>query len=200
MNRFCHYQLRTTDIAAARAFYGTFVDHPLDIVALPEPARAAGAPAHWLGHIGVDDVAATAEAFVARGAVRLGPQRADLAVLRDPGGAVIALAPPRPCPVPMWARAQRHERRARRPIYVELLGWVPDGPDATIVDVAGRPEVHTHWCFFFVVDDFDTALGAARAAGAKVLGLTPLPDGRPVAVCDDPQGAAFGLMGGLPTS
>jgi hypothetical protein len=67
-----------------------------DIVSLPESAVARGARAHWLGHLGVEDVERAAWAFVDRDATRLGPTRptdgGDVAIVRDPGGAVVALA------------------------------------------------------------------------------------------------------------
>src|SRR5215471_3099918 len=98
MARFCRFQLRTTDVAAARAFYAAVLGNGgADIVPLPDEARARGARPHWLGHLGVDDVKTAAGAFVERGATRLGPTRpgaggGEVAILRDPGGAVVALA------------------------------------------------------------------------------------------------------------
>src|SRR5689334_14195798 len=94
--RFCRHELRTTDVAAARRFYASILgDTIADIVALPGQARARGARPHWLGQIGVDDLGRTVDAFVERGATRLGPTRvtADhaLAIVRDPGGAVVGL-------------------------------------------------------------------------------------------------------------
>ncbi len=76
MTHFSRFTLRTTDVTAARAFSASILgDGSLDIVPLPAEAAARGAPAHWLGHLGVDDVEGMAHAFVARGATRLGPSR-----------------------------------------------------------------------------------------------------------------------------
>jgi len=73
--RFCRVQLRTTDVASARAFYAAVLGDGVatDIVPLPDEAAARGAPPHWLGHIGVDDVDASARAFVERRAARPRP-------------------------------------------------------------------------------------------------------------------------------
>jgi catechol 2,3-dioxygenase-like lactoylglutathione lyase family enzyme len=64
MNRFCHYELRTTDVEVARTFYSEllgagFWAEGVGIGALPGQAAARGAPPHWLGHIAVNDVVET---------------------------------------------------------------------------------------------------------------------------------------------
>jgi len=116
MQGFRRYELRTSDLVGARAFYAEvlgsqFWGPDVALIALPERAAARGAPPHWLGHIVVADATAThepaahpsvasveaaAQQLVARGAQQLGPlQRAtdgaELAVLRDPFGAVLGL-------------------------------------------------------------------------------------------------------------
>src|SRR5690242_20651799 len=84
--RFTAYELRTTQVDAARRFYAELLGQDdLRIAPLPERARAAGAPAHWLGHIGVDDPEAVEAQLVARGAEKRGP------ALRMPGGEMLAL-------------------------------------------------------------------------------------------------------------
>src|SRR5688500_17363561 len=96
--RIVRYRLRTTDAAGARSFYSALLgDSGHDIDELPAQARARGAVPHWLGLIGVEDAERTADAFVGRGAVRLGPtlvapRGGRVVTLRDPGGAVVALA------------------------------------------------------------------------------------------------------------
>src|SRR5689334_7631814 len=69
MNRFCAYELRTMDVERARAFYNaifgpSFFSGGIRIAPLPAAAIARGAAAHWLGHIGVDDVSATTDRFI----------------------------------------------------------------------------------------------------------------------------------------
>jgi len=67
----------------------------ISVATLPEPARARGAPAHWLGHVGVADVDATADRIVALGGEQLGPRR-DRAIRRTKG------LPPTPNGSPIW--------------------------------------------------------------------------------------------------
>jgi len=75
---FSRYDLRTTDQDAARAFYTDVVglDFPegkpdqssvLAVWPLHEQARARGAPAHWLGQLGVEDFEATVRRLVELG-------------------------------------------------------------------------------------------------------------------------------------
>src|SRR5678815_2212963 len=101
--RFCRYELRTKDVDGARAFYTDLLGRPfwadpIGIVPLPERAAARGAPSHWLGHLGVDEVEDTLQRFVAKGGEQLGPivtapdGNTKQATLRDPSGAVLALS------------------------------------------------------------------------------------------------------------
>jgi predicted enzyme related to lactoylglutathione lyase len=96
-NQFFRYELRTTDVPAARRFYADvfgpqFWGADLSASALPERAVALGAPPHWLGHIGVSDVAAAARRSMESGGQSLGPieeypDGSVCAVFRDPFGA-----------------------------------------------------------------------------------------------------------------
>jgi predicted enzyme related to lactoylglutathione lyase len=54
--------------------------------------------------------------------------------------------------------------------------------------------VHPHWLFNFGVPALEPAIEAVRAAGGSALDPITLPDGKRVTACDDPQGAAFGLL------
>src|SRR4051812_15951419 len=100
MARFFQYTLRTNDVAAAQAFYDKVLGpNELEIVQLHEVAVARGARPHWLGFLDVAEVDAAVAAFSARGATSLGPKwlnpkGLEAAVLRDPGGAVVALGKP----------------------------------------------------------------------------------------------------------
>ncbi len=225
MTRFCRIELRTTDVPAARLFYRALLgDEGAGIGSLPAEALARGARPHWLGHLGVADVDDVARAFVAQGATRLGPTRPTaaggaVALLRDPGGAVVALATPPPDPVRadvVWHSLNTTDLARATASYCALMGWqltgvVDLGPlghhhqfawsaggasVGAISDVAGRPGVHPHWLFHFRVAALDPALAAVRAAGGLVLDPIRLPNGARMAVCDDPQGAAFALQEG----
>lgn len=60
-------------------------------------------------------------------------------------------------------------------------------------DTAGRPGVHPHGTFHFRVSALDEAIARVRAGGGLTLDPIELPSGDRIAVCDDPQGAAFAL-------
>lgn len=64
-----------------------------------------------------------------------------------------------------------------------------------ILDIQGRPGRHPHWLFHMRVNDLERKIQIVRDAGGLVLGPFALPGGDRVAVCDDPQGAAFALRG-----
>lgn len=226
MHDFHRFTLRTTDIVAAKTFYESVLSTDgLEIVPLPPTARAKGAPSHWMGHIAVDDVASTLGALVERGALALGPifptqYGGSMAILKDPGGAVLGLSNPHPSgkrPDVCWHQLNTENAANACANYRDLFGWKlgdrvdlgkygvhqhfawnETGADAgTIVDVAELSGVHTHWLFYFQVPDFDAALKRVRDAGCVVIGPTTLDSGVRVVVCDDPQGAAFGLREGV---
>lgn len=222
MSEFCRFELRTTNVAAARAFYAAVLgEDGADIVPLPAEAAARGACPHWLGHIGVADVERAVAALVERGATRLGPTRAtadggSVAIVRDPGNAVVALTTPptRPargkvlwhglntsdlaraltscCEVFGWQLTERLDL-GRLGVHHQFA-WQPGGASVgSISDITGRPGIHPHWLFHFGVAALEPALAAVRAAGGLVLEPVVLPSGVRIAVCDDPQGAAFAL-------
>jgi predicted enzyme related to lactoylglutathione lyase len=224
--RIFHYALRTTDVEAARSFYAAVLGRSdLEIFQLHEQALARGARPHWLGFLDAGDVDAALSAFVARGAQQLGPkwERAGLeaAVVRDPGGAVVALAKPAPAsatdaPKPdiVWHQLNTTDVSRAKANYSELFGlcftepvelgalgtfhlfsWQAGGAIVgALSDIAGRPGVHPHWLFHFRVAALEPAVEAVRAGGGLVLPLVVLPNGDRVAVCDDPQGGAFALI------
>ncbi|MDP1828821.1 MAG: VOC family protein [Archangium sp.] len=222
MSPFFQVTLRTSDVAAARAFYASVLgDVVLDVVQLHEQAVARGARPHWLGFVEVGDVDLTAAAFVARGAAPLGPKWVnpaglEAAVLRDPGGAIVALGKP-PGPTTGsgvdWFLLNTNDVERARANYGELFGWAYKAPlelgalgvfhpfswgrEGPVVgsmsDLSGRPGVHPHWLFHFPVAGFDAAVEAVKRGGGVVAGPMTLPSGERIAVCDDPQGAAFAL-------
>ncbi len=216
--RFGRFVLRTTDVAAATAFYEKVLGGVGDGIAqLPEAAVARGAWPHWLGHVAMPDrdaVAATTERWLARGATRLGPPREDgVAILRDPGGASLALSVMNEPSRADVAWHQLNTADAPRAIasYSELFGWVKteralqgtvqqlafgEGEPNTIgiADIEGHPEIHPHWLFFFEVPDLDRAIAAAGTNGGIMISPTTSLDRVRVAVCEDAQRASFGLL------
>jgi hypothetical protein len=235
---FCWYELRTTDLNAARAFYADVAGwqssaqpglfhvgkHPVGgLLDLPERARALGAPAHWLGHIAVTDVDASAARLTALGAQVLGPvQQAAkggrVAVLRDPQGAVVALSSRGDVGSRegiAWHELHTTDHEKAWSTYADLFGWQATealdlGPGlghyqmfswasgdrnvGGMVSSARAPHIHTHWLFYLTVADLDASLAKARSLGGVVLnGPTQVRGGHRIAQLEDPQGAAFGL-------
>jgi len=78
----------------------------------------------------------------------------------------------------------------------DQFGWGADEPSGSITDIAGKPHIHPQWLFFFHAADLERAMFRARKANGAVIGPITLPDGRCLAICEDPQGAQFGLMSG----
>jgi predicted enzyme related to lactoylglutathione lyase len=118
--KFVWYELMTTDVKAAEAFYRHVVGWGARDAGMPEPytlllvgegdkasqvaglmklppeAAAAGAPPHWTGYVAVDDVDAGARHFnEAGGKTYVAPTDIPgigrFAILSDPQGAAIAL-------------------------------------------------------------------------------------------------------------
>ncbi len=198
MARFQRLELRTKDVAASRAFYAPIIGQAegISIVPLPAPAAARGAPSHWLGYLGVDDVAHASVAIVERGGAPLGPltTRPDgtsVAVVRDPGGAVVGLESVSNVSPPSLVVSQTLQTESLAQAvatYRDLFDW-----HDSIVDVAHLPEVHAHWLFQLRVPDLEQAMQYFRDARGLVLPPLSLPNGDRMVVCDDPQGAAIAL-------
>jgi predicted enzyme related to lactoylglutathione lyase len=133
---FCRYELRSTDVKAARAFYtalfgNRFWGAGIDVAPLPAAAAARGVPGYWLGHLAVEDVVPPMYRFLDAGATRLGAPPADghdsgSVVLRDPFGAIVALTnangAPNEARVAWHLHVSRDEERAFG-LYEGILGW-----------------------------------------------------------------------------
>jgi predicted enzyme related to lactoylglutathione lyase len=229
MTKFYRFELRTTDVEAARAFYARLFGFDRALVwPLHEQALARGARPHWLGHLGVANAQQAAADFVERGATQLGPTLAtrdggSAVVLRDPGGAVLALSTSplahRASDLPVaWHVLNTRDAGRATTNYGELFGWEarqsadlaplgafrefawrPGEPSVGVIaDIAGRPGVHPQWLFVFEVAALEPAVELTRAAGGLVLEPVVLPGGELLFVCDDPQGAAFALRARRP--
>jgi predicted enzyme related to lactoylglutathione lyase len=136
--RFERFELRTTNVPAARDFYervlgAAFWGPRMTASALPERALALGAKPHWAGHLGVDDPLAVAARVVERGGQQLGPTLHDAAgvpcvFLRDPFGAMLALGARRDDPAEhavTWHLLHTTDHEQALAFYVELFGWHP---------------------------------------------------------------------------
>jgi len=220
--RFTRFLLRTTHVESAREFYAAVLGGQGDgIVPLHEQALARGARPHWLGHVAVHElggVEAVAGRFIERGATRLGPGPgvADFVVLRDPGGALVGLADSMATSRAgvVWHQLNTLDVAAAGATYTTLFGWslgrevdlgalgrhreftfaAGEPTVGAISDITGRPAVHPHWLFFWAVPSLDRAVAETLARGGKALGPITLPNGARIAACDDPQGAAFGIV------
>src|SRR5260370_13877764 len=114
--RFTWYELMTTDVAAAKAFYAEVVGWGTQdastpelaytlfttgrasvsgLMDLPEEARKMGATPRWMGYVGVDDVDVTADRIKRLGgAVYVPPTSTNIrriSVVADPQTATLAL-------------------------------------------------------------------------------------------------------------
>jgi len=63
-----------------------------------------------------------------------------------------------------------------------------------VANTARWPGVHAHWLFYFPVADVEATAASVRALGGKAQDPIRLPDGSCFSGCEDPQGAAFGLV------
>lgn len=206
---------------AASEFYIALLGRAdLIIRELPISARSRGAPAHWLGYLSVAQLGGAMvvlQRWNDHGAMPIGARMGDGTVVRDPGGAMLALTDATTlvdAGVDLHVLLTPNASRAAQ-LYAELFGWVLTEPfelassgsfqqfawragepnAGAIGDIAGRPEIHPQWHYFFAVQSLDAALALVRERGGVVIGPTGLPDGRRIAACEDPQGAAFGLVG-----
>jgi predicted enzyme related to lactoylglutathione lyase len=170
-----------------------------------------------LGHVAVDDVPATVARAVAAGAQPLPAPQPGSALLRDRFGATVALSPPPEASgsteVKWHVLASRDQDEAFG-WYSQIFGWSEtgvmqlesavdcrtfawDNSDRSVgstTNAARLSGVHPHWLFHFVVDDIADSVELVRRRGGKVVGPSRTSRGDLVAACDDPQGAAFGLI------
>lgn len=184
-------------------------------------ARERGAPPHWLGHVAVPDVDVVVSQLTALGGEQLGPiiqtARGKVAALRDPQGAVFGVSTrgDGPSAAVVWHELHTTDEEAALQAYSMLFSWQAKdaltldrnvGPYLTfawddagksvggVVGTARAPQVHTHWLFYLAVHDLDRAVQKVRTLGGTVYhGPMVLPSGDKIALCEDVQGAVFGL-------
>ena len=173
---FVWYELMTTDAEGAKEFYtdvvgwGTtpFEGSPVPytmwtkgesaiggVMDLPDEARQAGAPPHWLAYVTVPDVDATAEKAKRMGGTVIHgpadiPEIGRFAILADPQGAVIAAfkgaqdmpgttADPEPGDV-AWHELATTDYESAADYYADLFGW--EKKDAMDMGDAGMYQLY----------------------------------------------------------
>jgi predicted enzyme related to lactoylglutathione lyase len=175
---FVWFDLNTSEPAAAVDFYTQLVgwgtqkwegggmpytmwangDTPLGgVLQLPEEAKSAGAPPHWIAYVAVPDVDATVGRVGELGGGVLHPPTdiptvGRFAVIADPQGAVIAVfAPAEPGPgrggPPQvgefsWHELATTDREAAFDFYHELFGW--EKQEAMDMGEAGIYQIYGH--------------------------------------------------------
>lgn len=158
IGRFVWYDLMTTDPDAAEAFYSKVIgwgtmqwDGPMPytmwtrapeaplggLMTLPEEAKAAGAPPHWLAYVSTPDCRATADKAVALGGKIIKeptdvPETGTFAVLADPQGVVFAIyesasGSPEDAPAEVkqfsWHELATTDWEAAFEFYAKLFEW-----------------------------------------------------------------------------
>lgn len=158
LGRFVWYDLMTPDQEGAKGFYEKVVgwgtmkwDGPMPytmwthapeaalggLMDLPEEAKAAGAPPHWIGYVSTPDCAATAAKAEQLGGKILKepteiPETGTFAVLADPQGVVFAVyqsatGMPEDAPAQLkqfsWHELATTDYEAAFDFYAELFEW-----------------------------------------------------------------------------
>ena len=250
---FCYAELATSDPAAAGEFYmklfgwnrndqdlgefGVYTQFDLGgkVVAaqfkLPEEQVANNVPPNWGQYVSVVDVDGTAaRAAELGGQTVMGPMDifdyGRMAVLADPGGAVICLWQPksnigvefRDDPGSMcWNELLTNDTGQASAFYGGLFGWeskamdMGDLGDYTTFHMGGGPPaggmmsiqaemgpIPPHWLVYFAVADCTASQEKAAGLGAQTLvPRTKIPGMGAFSVLQDPVGAVFGIFQSL---
>jgi uncharacterized protein len=185
------------------------------------PAQG-GAPSHWLGHIGVDDVdEAVSRAEAAGGSILAAPmdipEVGRMAVLRDPQGAVFSVFSSasedwNPAEgVFVWDELHTTDVDGAKAFYGEVVGWSANDQDMgegftyTIFESGGeqragcmtirQPDMPPNWLTYLGTDDVDAKCKRAEELGAqKMVDPMDIPGIGRFAALVDPTGAAFALF------
>jgi predicted enzyme related to lactoylglutathione lyase len=203
-----------TMIAAAGGMHGGF-----------GKAMEGAPPPHWLSHVRVVNVDETAaKAKSAGGTIAAGPFDMEdvgrMAIIADPQGAYIGIFQPESdAPdsqgVFVWDELGTTDVDGAQRFYEAVFPWKAQDMGAdfggyrifNVGDngVAGLmsldPPIPPHWQPYVGVNDPDATVAKAKELGASVL-VEPMdiPGVGRFAVLQDPQGAAFGVIRGDPSS
>ncbi len=190
---------------------------------LPEPAARAGAPSHWMAHVSTPDVDATTSKAIGLGAELIHREAiavGEFAIMKDPQGAVFAAfqpagdAPGHDGSAALgemsWHELATDDWEAAWDFYSALFDW--EKSDAMDMGEMGTYQIFARdghqvgamfdrppqtpmsaWLFYVLVPDVEAAAEKVKALGGQVTrGPMDVPGGR-VALCLDPQGAAFAV-------
>src|SRR6516164_6612564 len=233
--RIIWYALMTTDMKTAKLFYAnvvgwgardasapalgyslfTVADLPVaGLMKMPEDGQKTGAPPHWIGYVGVDDVDSVVDRIKQLGgAVHVPPTDVPgisrFSIVADPQMATLAL-------VKGLNAGQAHSAELGAPCRVgwhELLAadWEKAGAHAgafgtyqqfsvdgeTLGGMLTKPPAvpFPFWLYYFNVENVETAAQRVEAGGGQILyGPTVVPGGAWIVHCTDPQGAIFALL------
>ncbi len=198
------------------------------VMPLPEEARADGASPFWLPYVSTPDTNGTAEKVKQLGgSVLHGPMTVptvgDMAVLRDPQGAVFACYTPENAPENIdqppsvgrfsWNELATTDWEAALAFYSALFGWekkeAMDLGEMGLYQMYGNPGADTPlggmfnkppempvpaWVLYTMVDDVDRSAEAIKELGGQVVnGPMEVPGGDRIVQGIDPQGAMFAL-------
>lgn len=186
------------------------------------PADVSGRSPSWIGYVQVADAPAAIERARAAGAtVHQEPMAIEgvgtVATLADPQGAMLSMiqvVPPPPGTPPNlpagWHELHTTDREAALAFHLPLWGWdkgaaMDMGPagiyqmlahdGADFGAVVSMPGEAPHWLFYFEVDAIDPAVARVSEAGGTVtMGPHEVPTGQWIALCTDPDGAAFAMV------
>ena len=246
--RFIWVDLATPDLDAAKSFYSELLGWTMapvaaaeaggytiaqvrgvDVAALypqGEAQRSQRLPPHWLSYVAVESAAAASERARALGGKVLMPafdvlEAGSMALVRDRGGATLALWQPRRSDAESlagipgtlaWSELITRDVDGGGSFYSSLFGWQPrvssvGGAAYVVFTLAERPvaglmpppksliDLPPSWLVYFDVDGCDRAAERARALGGTVLSRpTDLPSVGHFAVLRDPHGAIFAVI------
>ncbi|HSE80701.1 MAG TPA: VOC family protein [Gaiellaceae bacterium] len=239
VGRFVWHDHLSADPEAARRFYGELLGWETEIASMGEfdypmikvgaqthggfgPAQG-GAPAHWLGHVLVDDADDAVRRVEAAGGTVIAPAMdiPDIgrwAVGADPQGAVVSLFAAAGGPtsgegVFVWDELMTTDVEAAKRYYGEVVGWDSRDMDMgndfvyTIFSSGGAdraggmpipPQAEGNppaWMTYLGTDDIDATAEKARSLGAMIMQQPwDVPTVGRLAILVDPTGAVVGLF------
>lgn len=181
-----------------------------------------GAPAHWIGHVYVDDAEAAGARAAGAGGTVPGPpmdipEVGRVVPIVDPQGAAISAFQPAADPPPLgrvflWDELMAADVDAAAAFYGRLFGWTPapvdmghmtytllnrpDGSNAAglMAPPPGTPGP-ARWVPYLATGDVDATVRLAGELGAtRVVPPMDVAGVGRIAMAVDPMGAAFGLL------